>query len=211
MRTTQLLTCLILGAAPLMCAAQVVREQGDLLKNSYFGLNVGRSDYTFRNPPPGTTSDLCSASAFDCNNHPIGWKATIGYMILPYLGIEAVGYSMGEAQAKTDLGGGSILTQKVRIDGFGVSAVGELPLGPVSLNARLGYAASSAVRKDDINGGSLGRVEKSRGEPIVGAGVGMRVWRGMFVRLDWDRVRAESSAGERFQADMVSAGIGWHF
>jgi hypothetical protein len=212
MRNTRLVVLwLVLGVAPLSCAAQVVSEERDLLRNSYFGLNVGVADYRFRNPPPGVTSDLCGANAFDCNNNPVGWKATAGYMILPYFGIEAVGYSMGEARAKTDLGGGNTLQQKVRIDGFGVSAVGELPLGPVSLNARLGYAASSAVRKDDINGVSQGRTEHSRGEPIIGAGVGVRVYRGLFVRFDWDRVRAESDLGEKFEADLFSAGIGWRF
>jgi hypothetical protein len=62
-----------------------------------------------------------------------------------------------------------------------------------------------------LNGADVGRAEKTRAEPIFGAGIGVRVWRGMFVRLDWDRARARTSVGEKFQADLYSAGIGWQF
>lgn len=211
MKTAHWMTWLCLGVAPLSAAAQVVVDRTDLLKNSYFGVNVGVADYEFRNPPPGISSDFCGAGAFDCRNDPIGWKLTGGYMIWPYFGVEAVAYSFGDARAKFDLGGGAILEQTVRIQGYGLSAVGAVPLGPVTLNARAGYAASTTKRKDDLNGADAGRAEKTRAEPIFGAGIGVRVWRGMFVRLDWDRARARTGAGEKFQADLYSAGIGWQF
>jgi hypothetical protein len=211
MRTAHLVTWLMLGAAPLTCAAQIVTDRTDPLAGSYFGFNLGKSDYRWRNPTGPTISDFCPAGAIDCRNDPIGWKFTAGYMIRPFFGLEAVAYSMGDAHAKADLGGGFILTQKVRIEGYGLSAVGAVPLGPVTLNARAGYAASTAGRKDDINGGTIGSSDKSRAEPIFGAGVGVQVWRGLFVRLDWDRARARTDSGEKFQADMYSAGIGWRF
>lgn len=203
--------CLILGAAPLTCGAQVVTDQTGPMANTYLGFNVGVGNYRWRNPTVPTTDNFCPAGTFDCRNNPIGWKLTAGYMFLPYVGLEGEYFTMGDAHAKTDLGGGSVLTQVVNITGYGLSVVGALPLGPVSLNARLGYAASTAVRKDDVDGGNIGRSSKSRGEPFIGAGVGFQVWRGMFLRLDWDRARAETSFGERFEADLYSAGIGWRF
>jgi hypothetical protein len=211
MRTARLLAWLILGVAPLTCAAQVVSERSDLLTDAYFGLNVGRATYHFRNPSTPTVSDFCSPGTFDCRNKPLGWKLTAGYMIWRFFGVEGVAYSMGDAHARSDLGGGVILEQKIRIEGYGLSAVGALPLGPVTLNARAGYAASTATRKDELNGTNVGHSDKSRAEPIFGAGVGVRVWRGLFVRLDWDRARARTDFGEKFQADLYSAGIGWQF
>jgi Outer membrane protein beta-barrel domain len=211
MKTAHWLAWAILGSAPLASAAQVVAEEGDLLRHTYFGFNVGRADYKFRNPPPGASGFCGTPGTSNCQKHPAGWKLTAGYMILPYIGVEGAGFSMGDAHVNTDLGGGVALEQKVRIQGFALSAVGALPLGPVTLNARAGYAAATAVRRDDIGGGSVGRSEKTRAEPIFGAGVGVRVWQGLFVRLDWDRARARTILGEKFQADLISAGVGWQF
>ena len=210
MKMTRLMAWLALCAAPLGCAAQIVSGGGvDVLKNTYFGINVGRSDYSFRNSPTGS-ADFCDG-AFDCEKHPGGWKATAGYMFLPYVGLEGVAYSAGDAWIKIDEGGGLFLRQKVRIDGIGLSGVGALPLGPVVLNARAGYALSTVYRRDDENGVFQGRSDKTRGEPIFGAGIGVTVWRGLFVRLDWDRVRGRTTFGEEFQADLYSTGVGWRF
>lgn len=208
MRVARFMTWLFLSAAPLTGTAQVVTERADPLKDSYFGINVGVSDYRFRDSPAG--ANFCVPGTFDCRDDPVGWKLTAGYMIWRFFGIEAVAYSMGDARLKVDFGGGAILEQRLRIEGYGLSAVGAVPLGPVTLNARAGYAASTATRNDDFLGTSA-RGEKTRAEPIFGAGVGVTVWRGLFVRLDWDRARARTSLGEKFQADLYSAGVGWRF
>src|SRR5262249_19149695 len=135
-----------------------------------------------------------------------------GYMIRPYIGIEAVAYSMGDARIKTDQGGGAILDQTIRLQGYGLVAVGAIPLGPVSLNARAGYAAATIKRDNIINGSSVtGSSEKSRAEPIFGVGAKFTVWRGLFVTADWDRVRGETNFNEKFQVDLFSGGIGWKF
>jgi hypothetical protein len=201
----------ILGAAPLTSGAQIVVDQGGPMANTYLGLNIGVSKYRFTNPTGPTRDGFCAAGAFECKNNPIGGKLTAGYMFMPYFGLEGEAFSMGDGHAKTDLGGGSTLQQKVAISGFGLSMVGALPLGPVSLNGRLGWAATTLTRKDDVDGVNFYRNSKSRGEPLFGAGIGFQVWRGMFLRLDWDRSRAESSLGEKFEADLYSAGIGWRF
>jgi len=194
-------------------AAQVIDERVDPLKNAYFGINIGQSDYRWRNPRPGLSEKLCELSGLlSCRDDPIGWKLTAGYMIWRFLGIEAVAYSMGDARIKFDGGGGAIVEQTIRVEGYGLSAVGVAQFGPVSVSARAGYAASTGTRNDDIE--SLGvseRSEKSRAEPIFGAGVAFNVWRGLVVRLDWDRARARTAVGEKFQADLYSAGVGWQF
>jgi hypothetical protein len=208
MRAAHWMTWMIAGAASLPCAAQVVAPQGDLLTDTYFGVNVGRADYRYTNPPSATVSALCSPATIDCRTDPVGWKVTAGYMIWPYFGIEAVAFSLGDAHDRTDLGGGFIFQQKVRIDGYGLSAVAALPVGPVTLDARAGYASATAARRDDINGSIVARGDKSRAEPIFGAGVAVTLWRGLFARLDWDRARARTEFGEKFEADLFSVGIG---
>lgn len=211
MKIARWLTWLIFAAAPFACAAQVLTDETDELTNAYFGANVGITKYRLRNPTTATVSDLCSPASVDCRNDPVGWKLYAGYMIWRWFGVEAIFYSMGDAHDKTDLGGGLVATQKIGISGYGLSAVGAVPFGPVTLNARAGYAASTASRRDEINGGRLGDSEKSRAEPIFGVGVGVRVWRGLNVRLDWDRARARTSFGEKFQADLFSTGVAWQF
>ncbi len=207
------LALLVVVLASGTASAQILDERADPLKNAYFGLNVGQSDYTWRNPPAGVSRDLCGIPGLlDCRADPVGWKLTAGYMIWPFFGIEAVAYSMGEARIKFDLGGGTILEQTLRVDGYGLSAVGAAQLGPVMFNARAGYAASTATRNDYLpsTGQSL-RGEKSRGEPIFGAGMAVNVWRGLVVRLDWDRARARTTLGEKFEADLYSVGVAWRF
>jgi len=148
MMVARWMTWLVLGAAPLACAAQALSDRVDILKDSYFGLNVGKANYKFRNPSGPTVDRFCNVGTVDCRKDPIGWKLTAGYMIWRFFGIEATAFNMGQAHDKSDLGGGNVLEQKVQIRGFGLSAVGAIPLGPVSLNARAGLAASTLVRKD---------------------------------------------------------------
>src|SRR5262245_43810363 len=117
MKAARFVTWLMLGIAPLACAAQVRVDRSDLLKDSYFGVNVGMGKYRFRDPPTGFDTDFCSGGTLDCRDDPIGWKLTGGYMIWRFFGVEAVAYSMGDARVKVDFGGGNVLQQKVRIEG----------------------------------------------------------------------------------------------
>jgi len=211
MRTTRFLAMLMFAAAPLLCSAQQPGDRPSPLANTYISFNVGMSKYKFSDPPAGAGSDLCFPGSFDCRDNPVGWKAQVGYMLWPYFGFEVVGYSMGDAKLKVDLGGGQILEQTIRLEGYAFNLVGAAPLGPVTLNGRLGLAAASATRKDELNGANVGRSTKSRAEPLFGAGVAVRVFRGMFVSLDWDHARGRTTVGEKFEADMLSAGVGYRF
>jgi opacity protein-like surface antigen len=213
MRTTRFLAMLTFAAAPLLCSAQ---QPGDRhpapLAGTYVSFNVGISKYKFSDPPAaGAGTDLCFAGSFDCKDDPTGYKGQLGYMIWPYFGFEVVGYNMGDAKVKVDLGGGNVLQQMVRLEGYAFNLVGAAPLGPVTLNGRLGLAAASVTRKDELNGANVGRSTKSRAEPLFGAGVAVQVYRGMFVSLDWDHARGRSTVGEKFEADMFSAGVGYRF
>lgn len=85
-----------------------------------------------------------------------------------------------------------------------------VPVGRAFVAARAGYAAASAERSDEI-GGVGNRSTKSRGEPVIGAAIGAEVWRNLSVRLDWDRMRGRTQAGEKFEADLLSLGLSYRF
>src|SRR5262249_43572366 len=142
-RAAYLAICLILSAVPAVSGAQIVEEKSSAVAGSYLGANVGVTKYRWKNPSVPTTDGFCPAGTFDCKNNPVGWKLTAGYMIWPWFGLEGEYFTMGDGHAKADLGGGSTITQKVNIAGYGLSMVGALPLGPVSLNGRVGYAATT--------------------------------------------------------------------
>ncbi|HEU0202139.1 MAG TPA: outer membrane beta-barrel protein [Burkholderiaceae bacterium] len=203
--------------AGLMCAVGFSASwaasdlDADLLKNGYFGVNGGRADYTYRNPPAAPVDDLCDPVAYECNSWAGGWKLYGGYMIRPYFGIEAVAFRFGDVGQKYDLGGGLFLNQSIHIHGYGLVAVGELPLGRVELQGRAGYAAVTAVRTDEFVGVVNLRSEKTRAEPLLGVGIGVRVWQGLRVRVDGDYTWARTEAGEKFEATFLSLGVAYRF
>ncbi|MCS7101997.1 MAG: outer membrane beta-barrel protein, partial [Burkholderiaceae bacterium] len=186
----------MLGCAATAASAQVIADRGDLLEKAYFAFNLGQSRYAWRNPPPGGNKKICGAGQIECDNDPIGGKLTIGYQITRHLGVELLAYSMGDAKQTVDDGGGTLLTQRIRIEGYGLVGVASVPLGPARLAARAGVAASTATRKDEAGGVSV-RGHKTRANPLFGAGASFAVWRGLTVHLDWDHARATTQANEK--------------
>lgn len=194
---------LLAGATP--ASAQAPKQR------VYAGFNVGQGDYKWRNPPPGIGSDICSpAGLLDCDDSPVGAKVYAGYNIYDWLGVEGIYYYHGRAKIRFDALG-TIVDQSILLNGFGLSLVATAPLGDAAfVSGRVGYAAAASTRKDTVAGITQTH-ERSEAQPIVGAAVGFRVWRDLFVRLDWDRVRGETSLNEKFESDMFSLGVMWQF
>jgi len=206
MQRVQLALALALLAAlgaPALAQTQSVEQR------SYVGVNVGQSKYKLRDAPAGIVNDLCVPGAVECDNKPTGFKLYAGHMFLPYLGVEGIYYQLGDARQRIDSGFG-VVRQDIRLTGFGLSVVGMVPLGRAFVAGRAGYAAGSAERSDEFGGVSNGNT-KSRGEPVFGAAIGAEVWRNLSVRLDWDRMRGRTQAGEKFEADLLSVGLSYRF
>jgi OmpA-OmpF porin, OOP family len=179
-------------------------------KSAYVGFNAGQSDYKWRNPSPGFGSNLCNTTGLiDCDEKPAGYKVYAGYNINHWLGVEGVYYYHGRARIQFDAGGAAV-EQSILLNGYGLSLVATAPLGQAFVSGRIGYAAATNTRKDTALGNTSTH-ERSEGQPILGAAVGIKVWRNLVVRGDWDRVRGETSFNERFQSDLFSLGVMWQF
>jgi len=202
MRRTAPLACSLLLCAPLAQAADT---------GSYAGLHAGLGQYDYTNPPAGSRSGFCDPAASSCDKRDVGYKLYAGYLFNRYLGVEGSAWSMGDGKLTYNNFFGTTLTQTVRLNGYGLSFVGGVPLGRAHVVARAGYAASTVTRKDSLGGVQVGRFEKTRTDPVFGAGAGVRVWNDLHVRLDWDRARGRTQFGEKFEADLFSLGLMYVF
>ena len=207
-------TCGLALSAVLLVGVGVLwhapaRAQADA-EVAYVGAGVGQGSYKWRNSPSGGT-DVCGfAFQINCEDSPIGLKAFVGYNINGYLGIEGGYYNAGTVTLQQSIPGLGTLERKLTLNGFSVSVVGTLPLGTAFVSGRAGIAAATASRKDEFQGSSQ-LVERTKSQPILGVGAGVKVWRWLVVRLDWDRVRGQTTANEKFEADLVTLNVMYRF
>ncbi len=198
-----------LVSAFLFCSAPISAQAND--ERSYVGLGLGQSTYGWRNNSTGG-SDFCpvGATVINCEDSPTGYKVFLGYNFTPYLGGELSYYNAGKGSILLDDPGNSI-RQLVILNGGAVSAVGTLPLGPAFVSARVGIAASTVSRKDNQAGARIYSADRTKASPIIGLGMGATVWRSLALRLDWDRVRAETAFNEKFEADLYTLNVMYRF
>jgi len=175
MRTSLISGCaltLLLGAAPVFAADNGI----------YLGASVGQS---------GVQDD---SIRFDAD--ATGFKGILGWRFLDWLAVEA---------NYVDFGSGSdrILGEKVEVsaDGFSLSAVGFLPVGPVDLFARVGAIDWSG----DIRSAELGRGSADGTDLTYGLGAQFRVW-SLSLRAEYERFELDDA-----DADMISIGVTWTF
>ena len=131
------------------------------------------------------------------------YKLYGGYMILPFFGLEG-GYvdfgdaskNLGAANAKLD----------ISADGWEIFAVGDLPLGPLDLFAKVGVLSYDAKLKGRVNGATVASASDS--DQVGAYGVGAAVGLGGL------KVRAEYTMYDVSNIDdlyMISAGVTYSF
>jgi len=175
MRTSLISGCaltLLLGATPAVAADNGI----------YLGASVGQS---------GVQDDV-----IDFDADATGFKGILGWRFLDWLAVEA---------NYVDFGSGSdrILGEKVEVsaDGFSLSAVGFLPVGPVDLFARVGAIDWSG----DIRSPEFGRGGADGTDLTYGLGAQFRVW-SLSLRAEYERFELDD-----VDADMISVGVTWTF
>lgn len=189
---------LVLSAGPLSAAAQADAEQ------VHWGVGVGKSRYDWTNAPASAGGSFCGNQfLLTCRDDPIGFKGFVGYNFSPRLAAELMYYSPGAASVKFDSVLGGVQEQKVILRGFALSAVGTVPLGPAFVSGRVGVAASTITRKDELPGRQFSS-DHSTAQPTIGAGFGFKIWRNTALRIDWDRFRGKTEIGEKFEADFFT-------
>jgi hypothetical protein len=183
---------------------------------AYFGGSIGTTRYEWKNPGFDLGGNrLCPPAVSRCEDSPLGFKLFAGYMLSRTIGLEGAYYYMGDANleygAVDDQGNPVTVHQGLLMDGFALSAVFTAPLGPVSLNARLGIAASRIRRDDALDGVTINKAEKTRAEPFFGIGGAYHLLPQFSVRLDWDRARGQTDLKEKFDVDLFTLGVQYRY
>ncbi len=207
----KLMCALVLAAS----AASAWGQDG----KGFGGLGVGMSKYDvpFCNGlPPG----------FSCDDSDMAWNGRVGYFFLPWLGVEGSYLDFGEASVPGVLlnppaNTVSIPTQSdLRAFGFALSLVGRVPIGPVSLQGRVGWGAitgkfrgNAAVQ--DVTTGAVqhfsAQNRNTSGRIVYGAGVGFDFARSWTGRFDWDRTKADDGLNDKYDVEMFTVGVAYRF
>jgi opacity protein-like surface antigen len=172
--------------------------------------------------------DDCDAlpSGFSCDESGFAWNVRAGYYVFPWLGLEGAFLDFGKATVPGVLlnppaGTVAIPTDSdLRASSFAASLVGRVPLGPLSVMGRVGWAAvtgkftgNAAVQ--DVATGAVqyfgARTRDTTGQLVYGAGVSFDFAKGVTARLDWDRTKAEDGLNPKYDVEMITAGVAYRF
>lgn len=183
----------------------------------YLGASIGQSDFKV------------DCTGLDtCDTKDTGYKLFGGYMFNPYFGVEAAYVDFGKATGTassipvilasdrvtrlataTVSGSGSL-----KASGFGLWAVGNYPIGDGALFAKLGFA--SIENKLEVSGAgsafSATGSEKATSTDIAyGIGGAYNFTKNLGVRVEWERYQGKIPGDEKFDLDLLSAGIYYRF
>jgi hypothetical protein len=125
-----LLARTLVGTLALGCFAIAAAEDNE--SGPYLGAAYGEFDVTIENIE-GLTD-----AVQDLDTDSSAWKAFFGWRINRYLAFEGDYIDLGDADGGFDASGSSG-DYALELSGFGVYAIGSLPLGIFELSGKLGY------------------------------------------------------------------------
>lgn len=167
----------------------------------YLGASVGQS--TLRNwcDPSLTLSS--------CEDKDVGWKLLAGYQFNRYFGVEASYIDWGETTVSIS-SGGQFVDGSAKQQGYGIAAVGTLPLGqsPFSLFGKIGLMfVSQETARIRPNPST---VERDETETQYGVGAKYRFAQDLAVRAEMERT--DKRQGEQtIRAQLISIGLEYRF
>ena len=133
---------------------------------------------------------------FDYDASATGYKLIAGWRFLDWLAVEGNYVDFGSGDDR--IAGTKIETEA---DGFSLSAVGFLPIGPVDLFARVGAVDWSA----DISSPGFGSGSDDGTDLTYGVGAQFRVW-SLSIRAEYEMFDVSDA-----DLDMISVGVTWTF
>ena len=133
---------------------------------------------------------------FDYDASATGYKVIAGWRFLDWLAVEGNYVDFGSGDDR--VAGTKIETEA---DGFSLSAVGFLPVGPVDLFARVGAVDWSA----DISSPGIGSGGDDGTDLTYGVGAQFRVW-SLSIRAEYEMFDVSDA-----DLDMISVGVTWTF
>ncbi len=184
-----------LAAASLLCAA--------LAPSAFAQAYVGASAGQVRVNVDCTGTDTCDKS-------DTAYKVFGGYMFVPYVGIEGAYYNQGKLhQTATDPTLGQV-SGDWKGDGWGLFALGAVPLGDWSLFGKLG-AVSSKI-KVEATSSTLGSASRSERHTNLGwgLGAGYAFTKNLHGRLEFEQVKVKFQEEKR-NANLYTLGIAYMF
>lgn len=156
-----------------------------------------------------TADEWCSTSGApagfaltSCDDEDTAWKLFAGYQFNSWLGAEATYMNLGDYTASVALGGA---TANVSADAssWNIAAVASVPVGPVSLFGKIGYARTDSEANVNVGGTSV-RVGEDGSEAIYGLGVKWNMTRNWALRAEWERL-------DDSKVDFLSVGVQFKF
>jgi hypothetical protein len=121
---------ILLGTFAVTCSALAVADDNE--SGPYAGVAYGEFDVTIEN------IEGLTEAVQDLDTDSSAWKAFFGWRLNPYLAFEGDYIDLGDADGGFDASGSSG-DYTLELSGFGVYAIGSLPLGIFELSGKLGY------------------------------------------------------------------------
>jgi opacity protein-like surface antigen len=156
----------------------------------YLGGSIGQSGVDFDESLEGENFSFDASST--------GFKAIAGWRFLDWLAVEGNYVDLGS-------GDDTVAGRKIEsdINGFSLSAVGFLPVGPVDLFARVGAINWNA----DVDVPSLDFSASDDGTDLTyGVGAQFRVW-SLSIRAEYEQFDIDAAD----TVDLISLGVTWTF
>ncbi len=188
MRITSIAAAVLLAGLPALTFAQ-----------GYVGASIGQ-----------VRVNLDCTGTDTCDKSDTAFKVFGGYMFMPYVGVEGAYYDQGKLrQTATDQTLGRV-TADWKGDGWGLFAVGAVPLGNFSLFGKLG-AVSSKI-KVDATSSVYGQASDSERHTNVGWGLGgdYAFTKNLRGRIEFEQIKVKFQEEKR-NANLLTAGIVFMF
>lgn len=170
-----------LMAAGMLAAGPALAQQG--MSGWYIGGAIGQSEAGSWCDDPG----VAGVTITSCDDKDTAYKAFLGYRINKNFAVEGSYINFGDASATVTFGGSSASVD-ASADGFGIAALGILPLSDkFELFGKLGFMHGDS-EADVTVGGSTVQVGDSGTELHYGVGGIYNLSRNLGVRAEWENV-----------------------
>jgi len=194
--------------AALACALLLVTPAA--AGTFYVGAELGESS---TDAVDESAIDDGSFGSINVDDSDSSWKAFVGYRFLKFVAVEVAAVDLGQFEVSGTSSGGGVfpagnVSATAAADGYTVSALGVLPVGPgFKVFARAGYFIWDV--DFDLTSSGVGTTvnDSQDGEDLVyGAGLAYKFAMGLGVRLEYEQYEVEDES-----IDVISAGLTWRF
>ncbi len=201
MRNRFIVTAAALGA--LVSLPAIAADNG-----IYLGGSIGQSNVEAKDRISDPELDLNEKIRYDSSQ--TGYKLIGGWRFIDWMSVEANWVDLGSGDDKIGILDENFKTE-ISVDGWSLSVLGFVPIGPVDLFARVGAFAwdSEAKVKDLVDPGfdfGSTKASDSGTDLTYGIGAQFRVW-SLAIRAEYEVF----DVSDLDTTDMFSVGVTWTF